>query len=1540
MEFRSTNARRALCCAWTVPAALALVLAAAAPAWGQGDPNQPQRDNVLSQVDDAFSMPGFEERFNPYSGHVTLRVPVIDLPGKGGLDLVLPAYYTTETYNRTESALLATHVASIDIVDHLGGGGWQLHFGKVFNPAGGASPNNVLVVLPDGSTRTLYTSTEHPGELISEDRWRFRLNTTTSRWELTDTRGTIYEFDDRPGFEQVFSLRGEVVAQCVAVRDVFGNSMTASYSNGDIQTITDSFGRTVQFNYLAPLTNNHRLSNVQVKNGSTVLQQFTFAYSASPLVTWTHPSGSRAIYGLTSIDPPASNAWTMTYKPSSATFAQNRFALSTLTLPTGGTITYTYSGQLFNPGCQSHRVQRSTVATRATGGRDVVAGTWSYAYSNPGDDGMTTTVTGPSGSGYTEVYVSEGYGGFIVIDENLWSVGRLRSKTVSDSLQDVEEAYAWEEGDILSGDTRYISNWVGCGSLRQDGQIKFVKPVTVTRTVSRGTTNWETTQSLFDVYGNPTRIDDDGNVSRTTTLGYFYSTALNILEGRVQSRVQAPGTRECFTYNSDGSVKQRRVNPTTCVATDGITTNYLYDGDGQLTEENTENIGNSSAPNRRRQLQLYSFGIPELEVLPVTVTAMSDVRINRNITALGLVEWEEDGRQGVNFRTQYLYDGLKRVTSIDPPVGLTTTITYAADGSLATVSRGSGADLRSFTTSFDGFGRKRTWTDVQRDDEETTSYDNLGRKTQTQLSAGGTPADVHIFDDLERLTLIDHPDTFSIDYSYSGNSVTVTDEDNDSTILNYEAFGDPSDRRLKTVVDAESRTWTYGYHSSYGLLSSVTSPSGSQSDRSFTYTTRQFLDLETHPETGQIDHGYSNAGDRVSTSKGGGVLVAYKYDGPGRLWTVDAPMGTADVEFIYDQASNPTRIENVDARYVQTFDGAKRQTQRVATLGGGAYTSGYSWDGHDRLQTVTYPSGRTVTYTYDAEGRVDGVDTSAGSSYVTSITYRAHGGVDVITYGNGAFSDFDYDTRLRPTFIHTQERDLDLDYDPASRIDVWSTNGIARTFTYDDLGRIDSATGPRGEVLDFLHNAVGNRTSLVINGVTETYTYSSSTQRLSSVTGGYTASYLYDAQGRLTSSPAGTFTWTALDRLATVSSGSTNASYAYDGEGRRVKATVNGAVRWFVLDPWGKILAEYDGAEALLIEHIYLGEKRIASRLPDAAGTRAYVQHDPLGSSWIVTSGTGSPYQIWDYWPFGRPVGIFDDLSGSEEPELSVCPDPSEPAGDHVFCDNFESGNSAAWTCTTGVDSACNAPPGALFESLFTGKKLDAETGLFYFEARHLDPRIGRLTSPDQGPLVFENPQTFNRYAYATNNPLKYDDPDGKLFDTILDVGFIAYDLFDIGRSAVRGEPISSAQWGALGADVVGAALPFVTGGGLAVRLAAHGDDIADGAKALGYVDDAAQGAATAARGSRNPIVARAAAYGQEVHKTFDYGTGFRREFLLPSGRRADAVNLQTRTVKELKPNRPGAIAAGRKQLEAYRRELEAEYPGKWTAELLTYEAP
>jgi RHS repeat-associated protein len=68
----------------------------------------------------------------------------------------------------------------------------------------------------------------------------------------------------------------------------------------------------------------------------------------------------------------------------------------------------------------------------------------------------------------------------------------------------------------------------------------------------------------------------------------------------------------------------------------------------------------------------------------------------------------------------------------------------------------------------------------------------------------------------------------------------------------------------------------------------------------------------------------------------------------------------------------------------------------------------------------------------------------------------------------------------------------------------------------------------------------------------------------------------------------------------------------------------------------------------------------------------------------------------------------------------------------------------------------CNYP-------FLTAKERDIETGLDYFLARYYSSTQGRFTSVDPANAGAEpsNPQSWNGYAYAFNNPVKYQDPDG-----------------------------------------------------------------------------------------------------------------------------------------------------------------------------------
>ncbi|HBY02279.1 MAG TPA: hypothetical protein DEG92_07070, partial [Rikenellaceae bacterium] len=69
----------------------------------------------------------------------------------------------------------------------------------------------------------------------------------------------------------------------------------------------------------------------------------------------------------------------------------------------------------------------------------------------------------------------------------------------------------------------------------------------------------------------------------------------------------------------------------------------------------------------------------------------------------------------------------------------------------------------------------------------------------------------------------------------------------------------------------------------------------------------------------------------------------------------------------------------------------------------------------------------------------------------------------------------------------------------------------------------------------------------------------------------------------------------------------------------------------------------------------------------------------------------------------------------------------------------------------------------------FTGKEYDEDLGLYYFEARYYNPELGRFVGMD--PMQHQDfsrflndPQAFNGYSYARNNPLVYVDPSGEMF--------------------------------------------------------------------------------------------------------------------------------------------------------------------------------
>jgi RHS repeat-associated protein len=113
-----------------------------------------------------------------------------------------------------------------------------------------------------------------------------------------------------------------------------------------------------------------------------------------------------------------------------------------------------------------------------------------------------------------------------------------------------------------------------------------------------------------------------------------------------------------------------------------------------------------------------------------------------------------------------------------------------------------------------------------------------------------------------------------------------------------------------------------------------------------------------------------------------------------------------------------------------------------------------------------------------------------------------------------------------------------------------------------------------------------------------------------------------------------------------------------------------------------------------------------------ALETVTYYHHDALGSPVAVTDESGNLLWREDYMPYGERV--------------------RNPA---------------------------NASDNTLW---YTSKPEEPALGLQYFGARWYDPSLGRFTGMDPVKFSQGNIHSFNRYAYANNNPYKFIDPDGR----------------------------------------------------------------------------------------------------------------------------------------------------------------------------------
>jgi RHS repeat-associated protein len=684
-------------------------------------------------------------------------------------------------------------------------------------------------------------------------------------------------------------------------------------------------------------------------------------------------------------------------------------------------------------------------------------------------------------------------------------------------------------------------------------------------------------------------------------------------------------------------------------------------------------------------------------------------------------------------------------------------------------------------TNMDGFDRVVTASQAEDGQHastasftilSTTVYDPLGRVQQVSnpYRTGETPVYTTTeYDVAGRVKKVTTPDSAEVNTYYNGTQVLVKDQAGKERMSETNALGQLSYVWEITPTDASTESITFPSHSEvsagyktkydYDTLNNLTAvtqrkgTSGTTQTRSFVYDTLSRLTSATNPESGTISYDYDADGNLSHKTDARNVVTTYVYDALNRVTSRSYSDNiTPTVTYSYDTtgiAYSTGRLTSVSSSVSATsyteFDAMGRVKQSQQTTADQNYPMSYTYNIAGAMTSETYPSGRVVTTGYDNAGRLSQISgTKTGESnktYASQFSYTAYGAIKEMKLGNNLWEHTIFNSRLQPILIGlgtSQSTVAAADYNrfrvdyyygttdnngnvQQQTISVPDTSGnyvaqVTQYYSYDSLNRLKSAeekttsTQAQSWKQTFIYDRYGNRsfdTTNTSSGMASSLLVADpATNRLTVGQG----SVHYDSAGNLDTDFNGhTFSYDAENKQTKFDGGATagGTDYKYDGDGRRVKK-VSGTGQQttiFVYDAMGQMVAEYD------------------TNAPSGNGGTSYLTEDSLGTPRVTTDENGNVKARHDYLPFGEELGV--GVGGRT------------------------------------TNQGYSQPDGV--RQKFTSAERDDETGLDFMQARYYSSMIGRFTSVD--PLMASahasNPQTWNRYTYALNNPLKYVDPDG-----------------------------------------------------------------------------------------------------------------------------------------------------------------------------------
>jgi RHS repeat-associated protein len=514
--------------------------------------------------------------------------------------------------------------------------------------------------------------------------------------------------------------------------------------------------------------------------------------------------------------------------------------------------------------------------------------------------------------------------------------------------------------------------------------------------------------------------------------------------------------------------------------------------------------------------------------------------------------------------------------------------------------------------------------------------------------------------------------------------------------------------------------------------------------------------------------------------------VTYAYDSLSRVIEEVQQIGPADVVSMTTGSNTATTLNDTSQTWVVdewvgklvkiTNDTGESQIREVIANTSSVLTINRDWDeipdvnseyeilpakaissGYeaDTRSSVIYPNGRKLNYTYDSLERLQSITDDGGAEAIVEYDYIGVGRVlerrspsndTRMTYLN---DDGDavtgYDGLRRTTGLrHLRDADnslivgIEYDYDRMN-------NRLFKRLLHDpansELYRYDSAY----RLIDFQRGELNAQGDAIINpssdanqrqewnldGVgnwnqttitdddanvdvedREHSAFNELIHREDSVN----EDFRYDDNGNLIEDNDYLYEWDSRNRLSIVTRKADGVVgvYNYDAMGRRIRKEVynsddlNGVTNFYY--DGNRVVEERDDEDNLSQQYVYgnyIDEVLMMDRNGDGDDSaieggdqRLHYHQDALFSVYAVTDEVGQILESYFYDPFGK-VMIFDENGN---------PVPPNP-----------------W----GTAHSAIANP-----YLFTGRRFDEETGLYYYRARYYDANEGRFISRDPSGYV------------------------------------------------------------------------------------------------------------------------------------------------------------------------------------------------------------